>query len=236
MKIGLMGAQGRMGRCVQQVLAADYADRAVLAAECGRGQNPTDLFATDAIIDFSSPEGTLALLEAAPVDCPPLACGVTGWSADQKARLQRFAERGPILLAANFATGVMALRHILRTAAPLLARLGYTAVVTETHHRHKRDTPSGTALALCRDIAPRQPQTIQTHSVRAGEVVGEHEVTFFGPSDRLRLSHSAHDRGLFARGAIGAALWLAAQPRTPRLLSMEDYLNDQLVEAGEVTV
>jgi len=235
MKIGLMGAQGRMGRCVKQVLAADYAGTAVMAAECGRGQNPASLFATDAIIDFSSPEGTLALLEAAPRGCPPLACGVTGWNADQTARLQRFAGHRRILLAPNFATGVMAMRHILRMAAPLLQRLGYTAVVTETHHRHKRDAPSGTALGLCRDLAPRQPHSIQTHSIRAGEVVGEHEVTFFGPSDRLRIGHSAQDRSLFARGAIEVALWLVAQPQASGLLTMEDFLNDQLVGAGEVT-
>jgi 4-hydroxy-tetrahydrodipicolinate reductase len=206
----------------------------VLAAGCGRGDDPARLCDTDVIIDFSVPEGTLALLEAVPNDGPPLVCGVTGWRETQMSRLREHAGRTCILHAPNFSTGVLALRHLLRTAAPLLARLGYTPVVCETHHRHKRDAPSGTALALCRDIAPDDPASVQTHAVRAGEVIGDHQVTFYGPGDRIQLAHQAQDRTIFARGAIEAACWLADRPRTPGLLSLDDYLQDQLAPAQEV--
>jgi 4-hydroxy-tetrahydrodipicolinate reductase len=114
-------------------------------------------------------------------------------------------------MSSNFSTGVQALLAVLRAHAPLLEKLGYAPVIVETHHRHKKDAPSGTALSLQRAISPAGPGNLQTHAVRAGEVVGDHEVIFYGPGDHLTFGHFAQDRSVFARGAIEAALWLASR-------------------------
>jgi 4-hydroxy-tetrahydrodipicolinate reductase len=106
---------------------------------------------------------------------------------------------------------VLALTEILRSAAPLLDRLGYQPVIVDTHHKHKKDSPSGTALSLQRAIAPAGPGNVQTHSIRQGEVIGDHEVTFYGAADHLTFGHFAQDRSIFARGAIQCALWLSSQ-------------------------
>lgn len=105
--------------------------------------------------------------------------------------------------------GVFAVSEILKQFSPQLKALGYTPVLVEAHHCHKKDAPSGTALSLQKAIDPMQPSQIQTHSIRAGEVIGEHSVTFYGAGDRITLHHSAQDRSIFARGAIEVALWMA---------------------------
>jgi len=227
-RIGLLGAGGRMGKMVAQVLANPGAE-ATLAASCGRGDSHDALLATEVIIDFSTPEAVLELIEAAqPGKLPPLVSGTTGWSPQQSSRLKELAWHHCLLLSANFSTGVLALRHILRGAAPLLAGLGYTPVISETHHCHKKDAPSGTALALACDINPKNPNSVQTHAIRAGEVIGDHEVRFFGTSDTLTIGHHSADRAIYARGAIRTALWLADKPHTNGLLNMDDFFRDIL--------
>ena len=103
-------------------------------------------------------------------------------------------------------------------------------MITETHHCHKKDAPSGTALSLQRLIAPAGPGNIQTHSVRAGEVIGDHQVSYYGTSDILRFEHSALNRDIFARGAIQAALWLArkrgADPYFHGMIPVDVFFSD----------
>lgn len=130
--------------------------------------------------------------------------------------------------ATNFSAGVAAMARLLRTAAPLLASLGYTPVVTETHHRHKKDAPSGTALTLTDALRPTYPESVQTHSVRAGEIVGRHDVTFFGSHDTLAIEHDALDRGVFARGAIDAALWLHSLGDVHGSYTIDDFISARL--------
>jgi 4-hydroxy-tetrahydrodipicolinate reductase len=165
------------------------------------------------VIDFSSPEAMTALASAAIAQphgtrLPVFVVGSTGWTKESLALLDALAKRTPVLMASNFSTGVLALQEILKTAAPMLKRLGYTPVLVDTHHRHKKDAPSGTARTLQRIISP--DNDVQTHSVRAGEVIGDHEITFYGPGDHLTLGHFAQDRSIFARGAIDCALWMAS--------------------------
>jgi len=117
---------------------------------------------------------------------------------------------------------VAVLVRILEAAAPLLAELGYTPVLVEAHHRHKKDAPSGTALNLRQAMHPFAD--VQTHAIRAGETTGRHEVTFYGERDRIVAGHEALDRDLFATGAIEAALWLHAQ-RVPACHDMQSYLD-----------
>jgi len=236
-RVGLLGANGRMGALVAGLLQSDFAAKASLAAAPKRGE-PLDALvsgeagnAIDVVIDFSSPAAMLLLVEAAlkhPGALPAFVVGSTGWKLEERHKLEELAQKTPVLAASNFSNGVLALAHILKQAAPLLEKLGYTPVIVETHHGHKKDAPSGTALSLQRAIAPSGPGNVQTHSVRAGEVIGDHEVTFHGIGDRLTLGHFAQDRSIFARGAIEAALWLARRRDQPSsgVIGIEQYFKD----------
>jgi 4-hydroxy-tetrahydrodipicolinate reductase len=117
-----------------------------------------------------------------------------------------------VLQASNFASGVCVLTHLVTEAARALP--GFAVEIDETHHLHKKDSPSGTALRL-RDAVragrgPDADAAIRSH--RQGEVVGDHRVVLSGPGERLELAHHAEDRSVFARGALAAAVWLARQP------------------------
>lgn len=213
-RVGLLGPNGRMGQWVTRLLQTEYAGRAELAHSAGRGVSLEPLLHTDVVIDFSLPEAMLELAQAAAKAAgtlPAFVVGSTGWTIDQRRALEELAKKTPVLMASNFSTGVLVLTELLKQAAPLLDQLGYTPVIVEAHHKHKKDAPSGTALSLQRAIAPAGPGNVQTHAVRAGEVIGDHEVTFYSAGDRIQLGHFAQDRSIFARGAIDVALWLAGQ-------------------------
>ena len=215
-RVGLLGSQGRMGDWVTRLLASEFASTAQLIAAVGRKDRHEPLLDADVVIDFSLPEAMTRLVNLAlarPLDqkLPAFVVGSTGWKPEERTKLETHAARTPVLMASNFSTGVLALVDLLKNAAPLLAKLGYTPVIVEGHHRHKKDAPSGTAITLQRAISPEHPGQVQTHSVRAGEVIGDHEVTFYGPGDHLVMGHFAQDRSIFARGAIDVALWLSTQ-------------------------
>lgn len=212
-RVGVLGASGRMGVRILRLLESEFPTRATVGAQARRSTTATafdGLSNCDVVIDFSLPEATMGFLdflEQSGSHVPALVVGTTGWKPEQLERVRKFASRTALLVSANFSTGVYALRKILRDASPLLLSLGYEAVMTETHHNQKKDAPSGTALALAREMGDSLQSEIQ--SIRAGGVVGDHFVTFYGASDRIVIGHQAQDRDLFARGAIDAALWLA---------------------------
>jgi 4-hydroxy-tetrahydrodipicolinate reductase len=224
-----------MGIGVRRILEQpDYASRASLTCSPGRDGRLEELLQCDAVIDFSSPEGMTALAEVAlkmapATPLPAFVIGSTGWK--DQAILHSLAQRTWVLASSNFSVGVLALLRVLGEASPLLQRLGYTPVLTEVHHRHKKDAPSGTARMMLAQMSPDRPESIQTHAIRAGEVIGKHSVTFYGPADEITLSHEALDRSLFARGAVDLALWLSArrgQPSPGRLISPDEYLDSVL--------
>jgi len=228
-KIGLLGARGRMGLRVQALLGQEYASRAQLAATADYGDKFDALAACDAVIEFSAPEAAADLaraLSARKGAIPALVVGSTGHAAETRKPIEELARRAPVVISSNYSIGVLALRHILGEAAPLLKKLGYTPSIIETHHRHKKDAPSGTAILLQGAISPGQPTAVQTHSVRAGEVIGDHEVAFYGPSDKIVLGHFAQNRDIFARGAIDVALWLASlRGKRTGLIPIQEYFD-----------
>src|SRR5262249_26475331 len=153
----------------------EFKEQATLAASADQGDPLAPILATDVIIDFSSPAGVVALVAAAqasgssdPGELPALVIGSTGWKIDDRSQWEKPAASVPIMMSSNFPTGVLALLEILRQASPLLEKLGYLPVIVETHHRHKKDSPSGTALSIQRTVSPAGPGNVQTHSVRAG--------------------------------------------------------------------
>lgn len=224
--IGILGASGRMGSAVAGLIENEFSGEAVVAARVGGREDTLDDFSrVDAIIDFSLPAGTVRLmdwLEAQEPPLPALVSGTTGLSDEEHDRLRTLAETTRVLHATNFSPGVAAVTSILGFAAPILDQLGYRPVLTEVHHEHKQDAPSGTAKTFCRTIDPDRPSSTQVHSIRAGEVIGRHDVVFYGPSDRIVISHEAMNRDLFARGAVEAALWLCGQAEGG-YCSMEEY-------------
>lgn len=164
------------------------------------------------VLDFSTTAAApthTALCAAAGV---PLLLGTTGLTPDMPAILEQASERIPLLVAANTSLGAAVLEQLVGRAAAALGP-GFDVWVLDTHHRHKRDAPSGTALRLGQAArgGGAGPAPVEYASVRGGDVVGEHEVQFMGDGERLRLSHLVTDRAVFARGALRAGLWLARQ-------------------------
>ncbi len=242
LRVSLVGASGRMGLTVQECVRR-HPETFTLIGLPARGDDWPAAFAfCDVVIDFSLPETTEALIEAVVAAKKPLVVGTTGHDDEARVRLALAAKSVPILLAANFSVGVNALFWLTRKAAEILGP-DFDLEVIETHHRLKKDAPSGTArrlveilaedrrLSLERDLrhgrsgqaGPREATEIGVHSVRGGDVVGEHTVLFAGLGERLELTHRAASRETFAVGALRAAAWLAPQ-KPGRIYDMEDVL------------
>ncbi|MBN1844488.1 MAG: 4-hydroxy-tetrahydrodipicolinate reductase [Sedimentisphaerales bacterium] len=195
----------------------------------------------DVIVDFSLPAGTETWIAYCREHRIPLVVGTTGLSDDQRQKLKDAAGDTPILLAANMSLGVNLLFALVGEVARKLGD-SYDPEIIETHHRFKRDAPSGTALELARRLAEaqgwpfpaclvhgrrgpdavRDKNSIGMHAVRAGDTVGEHRVIFSALGETIELRHSAHTRDTFARGALRAAAWLVGQK--PGLYGMADVL------------
>jgi 4-hydroxy-tetrahydrodipicolinate reductase len=193
------------------------------------------------LVEFSSPEASLEHLELVAAAGARAVIGTTGFSAAQREEIAALGRRAPIMVAPNMSVAVTLAFKLL----PIMARaLGddYDVEISEIHHRFKKDAPSGTAVrmaelvaeALGRDlgkvgvygrqglVGERTPKEIAVMSLRSGDVVGEHTVSFGALGERLELTHRAHNRDTFARGALRAARWIVAQP--PGLYSMADVL------------
>jgi 4-hydroxy-tetrahydrodipicolinate reductase len=182
-------------------------------------------------LDFSNPLQLGAHARACAARGVPLLVGTTGFDAETRALLEAAALAVPVLIAPNTSVGVAVLRQLVGLAAAALGE-GFDVEVAEAHHRLKRDAPSGTALALAASVAeargaaladvavydrhgpsgPRKPGSIGFSVIRAGDIVGEHTVTFAADGERIELTHRATDRMVFARGAILAAEWLIGRP------------------------
>lgn len=195
----------------------------------------------DALIDFSVPAASVEFAGLAAQARIVHVIGTTGLSEEDEARIAAAARHATIIKAGNMSLGVNLLASLVRQAARALDP-SWDIEVVEMHHRHKVDAPSGTALLLGEAAAEGRNITLKDNAergrdgitgarkegaigfaaLRGGTVIGEHEVIFAGPSERIVLSHIAEDRGIFARGALKAALW--GQGRGPGLFDMSDVL------------
>ncbi len=260
-RVAIHGAAGRMGHnlvaaCLDEpglelAAALEEGDHPALGADAGeligRGSAGVAIStresapAFDVVIDFTRPEGTLALLTLCRERGAPIVIGTTGFTPQQRADIGAAAGRLPILLAPNMGVGVNLLLGLVERAAQALGD-DYDIEVIESHHRHKVDAPSGTALHLGEVAAAgrgrrledcsvfnrqghtgeREQGTIGFSTIRGGDIVGEHTVLFAGPGERVELTHKASSRMVFAQGAMRAARWLPQQ--TPGLYDMSDVL------------
>ena len=199
------------------------------------------LVGADVLVDFTRPEPSMEYLAACQAAGVKLVIGTTGFSAEQKQRIEAAAQDIGIVFAPNMSVGVTLLINLVQSAAKVLAE-GYDIEIIEAHHRHKVDAPSGTALrlgeaaaaALGRDLeacavygregvtGERDPNTIGFATVRGGDVVGDHTVLFAGVGERVELTHKASSRATFALGALRAAKFLRSHARG--LYDMRDVL------------
>lgn len=262
LNVAITGASGRMGRSLIQALHQSEAARLVVAtvsshssmvgvdagelAGVGRlgvlaQSDAAAIESADLVIDFTTPEATLAHLDILKDSDVAVVIGTTGFTNDQLKRLADHAKERRIVFAANYSVGVTLALQLMRLAARVMGDSSDIEII-EAHHRHKVDAPSGTALRMGEAIAetlgrdlqqcavygrqgqegPRQDDTIGFATVRAGDIVGEHTVLFAGEGERLEISHKASSRQTFAQGALRAALWLKDQPAG--LYDMEDVL------------
>lgn len=235
MKVLLNGARGRMGSAVWQLLQTGFC-----GAEIAAGIDPSavggeekifpriDAFTgeADVIIDFSNHAGTAALMNYALSRSLPCVVATTGQVASELELIYAAAEKIPIFLSANMSIGIAALADFARRTAALMPDADIEIV--EKHHNEKLDAPSGTALLLADEIkkskrdacyvcgryghAKRLKNEIGIHSLRLGNIIGEHEVIVSNGAETITLKHEAHSRTLFAEGAIHAAEFLVCQP------------------------
>ena len=239
MRLLVHGAHGRLGSLIVHLAEAEADIQVIKAAR--KADLPAALAACDVAIDVSQPPGTMALAGEAAATGTPLVIGTTGFSAAEQELLHGQARLFPILLAPNFSLGVNLLFWLAQKATELLGP-DYRTEILELHHELKRDAPSGTARRLGEAIAAvrgqdyervvrhgranpneaRAAEELGMHSIRGGDIAGEHTVFFIGQGERLELTHRAASRELFARGALRAARWLRGRP--PGRYGMGDVL------------
>jgi 4-hydroxy-tetrahydrodipicolinate reductase len=249
-QLGVNGACGRMGQRILQ-LALEDKDLVVAAAldapgHPSQGRDVGELLGTgrlgvpvrselpldqrlDALIDFSMPEGTMAVLPVCVLRRIPLVVATTGHTPAQRKEIEEAAHETAVLMAPNMSLAVNVLMKLVAQAAVALRDKGFDVEITERHHRFKKDSPSGTALHFARLIQEAMGQTqlrhgreglvgerpaheIGIHAIRVGDNVGEHTIIFSTLGETLELTHRAHTRDCYARGALQAAKFLADRP------------------------
>jgi len=235
MRVGVTGFKGRMGQLlVREIEAANDMN---FAGGIDIGDDASILFDNaDVVIDFSVPDATITHARLAAHSGTALVIGTTGLSEKQEQQVAEAATKTAIVYAANMSVGVNMLMALVEQAAKRLGN-DWDIEIFETHHNQKIDSPSGTALALGKAArkgrgggnfvtdrnGKRNEGDIGYAVQRGGDVVGEHDVTFFSQGERIVLGHKATDRRLFAQGAMRAARWV--NDKAPGLYSMKDVLD-----------
>lgn len=260
--IAIIGAGGRMGKALIEVIsvtegvqltaALERPDSSLIGVDAGElasiGRNNVAVVASleaadpfDVLIDFSIPAVTAANAKFCAEHGKKMVIGTTGLNEEQLQQVHNAGSNNAICMASNYATGVNLVFKLAELAASVLGD-DVDIEISEAHHRHKIDAPSGTALSLGESVAgalgrdlkqvavygregqtgARDRQTIGFATVRAGDIVGDHTVLFAAEGERVEITHKASSRTAFARGAVRAAKWLA--DKEPGLFDMQDVL------------
>ena len=218
-KLGIYGVSGKMGIHVAEAAAQDPTFTSVVGYNRSSALALSDFIkSSDVIIDFSSSEGLESLLIAMGSYKKPLVTGTTSLTDNTKALLEQLSKHVPILYAENFSIGVSASLMAIKLLSQYLPD-SFVITMQETHHIHKKDAPSGTALALARAANKTVPIT----SIREAEVIGKHQIFFSSPLEQIELTHEAFSRKIFADGALFSAKALILKP--PGLYSLCDILS-----------
>lgn len=258
----IVGAAGRMGTALRRLAHEDGDLRLVGVVEQGqrleeiaepglyKGADPAEVFSAcpgAVAVDFSHPEATLETVRTAVAGGNPVVIGTTGFDASQSQALEEAAKSIPLFMAPNMSVGINVLLELIPRLASMLGP-DYDMEISEIHHKHKKDAPSGTAVKLARILAEqrgweeqalkyarqgmigeRPQEEIGVQTLRGGDVVGEHTVYFMGPGERIDLTHRVYSRDTFAQGALRAAKWISGK-QAGAIYSMTDLFQDLLRE------
>lgn len=240
-RVIITGSKGRMGQALQ-ACAARFPDIQITSQiDLGDKLTKEQLAAADVLVDFSSPEATIDLAVQCATRGKAMVIGTTGHQESQRKAIIELQDTIPIVWSANYSTGVNALFWLTRKAVEILGP-GFDLEVIEMHHRYKKDAPSGTAMSLAKILTEARGQVmgdslrhgregltgartateIGVHSLRGGDVVGDHTVIFAALGERLELTHRATSRETLANGALRAAQWVMLQK--PGLYDMQHVL------------
>ncbi|NBW97965.1 hypothetical protein EBR03_00190 [bacterium] len=233
-KVGILGATGRMGQELTHLLAPGFEcgkdllelSDAVASSEHsithiegipvrsiqGPPREPVHVW-----IDFSRPEATLSFLENS---SGPIVIGTTGFTASQMDKISQFSKKHPVFYASNTSPGMNLMQLMLEKAAPA-ARLNYEVLASEIHHRGKKDSPSGTMKTLLSLLTEQGHRNIQVQCARVADEKGTHTISFFSDDEELTISHRVNHRRVFAKGALLAAHFIA-QVKEPGLYNFKD--------------
>lgn len=234
LRLIVTGAWGRMGTRVAELARKDPRFSIVAGVVKGQAASgsgsmyvlasdlPRELKRADVVIDFSAPEASVGFAEMAAQARKAIVIGTTGFTKAQSDKIRSLGRAAPIFLSPNLSPGVNLMFHLSALAARVLK--DYDASISEIHHPKKKDAPSGTALRLAEAVRQgrQSDEAVPIVSQRIGDVVGEHTLTFAGPTERLELTHRAHSRDIFAKGALHAASWVAR--KKPRIYDMLDLM------------
>lgn len=237
-KLGIAGACGRMGRRIFELASQDKDFELAFALErkgipaigkdIGKlkiSSNPDGVFLVDVFIDFTTAEATEATLDYAAKYKKALVLGTTGLSEKDINKVTEVSKVIPVVFSPNFSIGINTLFSLLPEIAK---RLGpdYGIEIVEAHHKAKKDSPSGTAKKMAQILTDAVKKSVPAHSIRLGDIIGDHTIIFCGNSERIEIRHQAHSRDLFALGALKAAKWVFEKPAG--LYSMQDVLKQGL--------
>ena len=261
-KLAIVGAAGRMGKMLVEAISItpnaslsagiDHPESSLLGGDIGEiaGLEKNNIILQadlesssdfDVLIDFSSPSSTLSNAAFCSKNNKPMVIGTTGFNTTQQEALLKSFSNIPVVMAANYSIGVNLCFKLAKLASEVMGDSSDIEII-EAHHRHKVDSPSGTALSLGEVVAEatnrdlqkvalygregqmgeRSPDTIGFSTIRGGDIVGDHTVLFASEGERVEISHKASSRMAFASGAVHAALWLVKQPKG--LYDMQDVL------------
>ena len=246
-KVGVIGQTGRMGTVLIQLLSVEQ--RYELGLSFSRSETPTEDIVkvfqeNDVVVDFSSSELLTSTLEAARRTPKPFIICTTGWCKETfESRIQQLAQIVPVVIAPNTSIGAVLQLYLATQLAEILDE-NYDIDILEKHHKHKMDTPSGTAKALIEAIqkgkansfslryelyhghtGPRPLHSIGLSVQRSGQLPGEHSISFTSEEESISIHHTALNRKLFARGALKIISWIVAKNPRPGIYSMLDVLN-----------
>ena len=251
--LAITGCMGRMGQQLIKSSKKDKAFKIITLTENRKinkkisGIKPelnsvNSFKGAHVIIDFTVPKCTLEILKIASKQKKKIIIGTTGFSKKEESLIKKFSKKIPILKAGNMSLGVNLLIYLTEIASKSLGK-NFLSKIYEVHHKHKKDYPSGTALMLGRGVATGKnkefynligkkylnkksfpyAKKINFNSIRKGEVIGEHEVTFSSGKEIVTLNHESFDRALYSEGALAAAKWILN--KKPGLYSMRDLLS-----------
>lgn len=238
MKVGIIGT-GTMAKVLNQVLQEETHQAGIFSTSDLLTASPlTFPEKPDVLIDFSHPNNLEKISHYALEEKIPVVFATTGYTENQLVKIRELGRRLPVLQSANFALGILVMKKVVQEITRILGA-DFDIEITEAHHHKKIDAPSGTAKLLAsaiqdvreepttlvygrEGVAPREKNEIGIHALRGGTIFGEHEVLFAGPSEVLKIQHTAYGKDIFAKGALKAAHWLVRQ--APNFYTMEDCL------------